>query len=164
MTVSDRIVLMRNGRIVEVNTPEELYKAPKELFTANFIGETNLLDGVVVRNGSDHTVVELRDGTHVEAQPSRFGPGDAVVLSVRPERVHALETGLKAVIRALTFMGTYVRVTAEADSEDVLEFDVPVARGRDYNMGDNVYLGWSMSSALVYPRPPEGIAEAVKLE
>ena len=164
MTVSDRIVLMRNGRIVESNTPEMMYRAPKELFTANFIGETNLLAGVVVENRDDRTLVEVRDGTVVEAQPSKFEPGDAVVISVRPERVHALEEGLNAVVRTMSFMGTYIRITAEADSEDILGFDVPVPRGRDFNIGDNVHLGWSMASALLYPRPPGGIAEAVKLE
>jgi len=164
MTVSDRIVLMRNGRIIESNTPEMLYKAPKELFTANFIGETNLLDGAVVNSSGDHTLVELRDGTVMEAQPSPFETGDAVVLSVRPERVHALKDGMKAVVRNISFMGTYLRITAEAESEDILGFDIPVPRGRDFNIGDNIHLGWSMGSALVYARPPGGIAEAVKLE
>ena len=164
MTVSDRIVLMRNGRIIESNTPEMLYKSPQELFTANFIGETNLLDGTVVKNDGTHTAIELRDGTVVQARPSPFGPGDAVVISVRPERVHALKEGLSAVVRDITFMGTYIRLTAEADSEDTLEFDIPVSRGRDYNLRDHVYLGWSMNSALVYRRPPEGVVEAVKLE
>ena len=164
MTVSDRIVLMRNGRIIESNTPEMMYKAPKELFTANFIGETNLLDGVVVASGDDRTLVEVRDGSAVEAQPSDFEPGDAVVISVRPERVHALNEGLSAVVRSMSFVGTYIRVTAEADSEDILRFDIPVPRGRDFNVGDHLHLGWSTGSALLYPRPPAGVGEVVKLE
>lgn len=135
MTVSDRIVLMRSGRIVETNTPEMMYRAPKELFTANFIGETNLLDGVVVASEDDRTVVEVRDGSKVEAQPSRFEPGDAVVISVRPERVHAEEKGLRAIVRSISFMGTYIRITAEADSEDIMGFDVRVPRGRDLRRG-----------------------------
>ncbi len=164
MTVSDRIVLMRRGRIVESNTPEMMYRAPKELFTANFIGETNLLDGVVVASGDERTLVELRDGSVMGAQPSQFEPGDAVVISVRPECVHVADDGLSAIVRSMSFMGTYIRITAEADSEDILGFDVRVPRGRDFNIGDHVHLGWSMESALVYPRPPGGIAEAVKLE
>ncbi len=164
MTVSDRIVLMRNGRIMESGSPEQMYRAPKELFTANFIGETNLLDGVVVASGDERTLVELRDGSVMGAQPSQFEPGDAVVISVRPECVHVADDGLSAIVRSMSFMGTYIRITAEADSEDILGFDVRVPRGRDFNIGDHVHLGWSMESALVYPRPPGGIAEAVKLE
>ena len=164
MTVSDRIVLMRNGRLVEANTPEMLYKAPQELFTANFVGETNLLEGTVLEAGGSRTVVELRDGTAVEALPSKFESGDAVVLSIRPERVHASTEGLPAIIKDITFMGTYIRVTAEARSEDIIEFDLHISRDRDYKVGDDVKLEWSKGSALLYPRPPEGIAEAIKLE
>jgi ABC-type Fe3+/spermidine/putrescine transport system ATPase subunit len=72
MTVSDRIVLMRDGRIVESNTPEALYREPQNLFTANFIGETNLLEGVVKEVLVDRSLIELRDGTVVEAKPSQF--------------------------------------------------------------------------------------------
>ncbi len=82
MTVSDRIVLMRDGRIVEANTPELMYTRPRELFTANFIGETNLLEGIVKEVTEEVAMVELRDGTIVEAQPAPFRSGDPVVLSI----------------------------------------------------------------------------------
>ena len=164
MTVSDRIVLMRNGRIVEVNTPEQLYQAPEHLFTANFVGETNLLEGVVVEVRSEMSLVELRDGTVVEAKPSNFRSGDAVVLSIRPERVHPATEGLHAVVEKITFMGTYIRITVETDSEDTVEFDVTTSEDRDYNVGNDVYLIWSRRSGIIYPRPREGVAEAIKLE
>jgi putative spermidine/putrescine transport system ATP-binding protein len=164
MTVSDRIVLMRNGRIVESNTPELLYLAPKELFTANFVGETNLLEGVVKEILPDRSLVELRDGMVVEARPSAFRSGDAVVLSVRPERVHSGKEGLGAVVRNITFMGTYVRLTVDTDSEDLVNFDISTSEDRDYKIGDRVALIWSKRSGILYPRPPEGVAEAIELE
>ena len=52
MSVADRIVIMRKGRIVETGTPNELYNHPKELFTANFLGESNFLEGVIDRTWS----------------------------------------------------------------------------------------------------------------
>jgi ABC-type Fe3+/spermidine/putrescine transport system ATPase subunit len=164
MTVSDRIVLMRNGRIVESNTPDQLYLTPQNLFTANFVGETNLLEGIVTVRSPDVTLVELRDGTIVEARPSNFNMGDAVVLSIRPERVHPATEGLKAIIQKVTFMGTYIRITVEADSEDTLDFDVTTSEDRDYQVGGEVFLVWSRRSGILYPRPREGVAEAIKLE
>jgi ABC-type Fe3+/spermidine/putrescine transport system ATPase subunit len=164
MTVSDRIVLMRNGRIVETNTPEMLYLAPKDLFTANFVGETNLLEGVVREVLVDRSLVELRDGTVVEAKPSGFRSGDAVVLSIRPERVHPASEGLRSIVKCITFMGTYIRISVETESEDRLNFDVSTSEDRDYNMGDRVDLIWSKRSGMLYPRPPEGVQEAIKLE
>jgi ABC-type Fe3+/spermidine/putrescine transport system ATPase subunit len=164
MTVSDRIVLMRNGRIVEANTPEQLYQAPENLFTANFVGETNLLEGVVKNVTPEVSFVELRDGTVVEARPSKFKSGDAVVLSIRPERVHPATDGLRAVVEKITFMGTYIRITVEADSEDTVDFDVTTSEDRDYELGGVVHLIWSRRSGILYPRPREGVAEAIKLE
>ncbi|MBI0582843.1 MAG: ABC transporter ATP-binding protein [Methanomassiliicoccus sp.] len=164
MTVSDRIVLMRNGRIVETNTPELLYLQPKDLFTANFIGETNFLEGAVREVLEDRTLVELRDGTVVEARSSQFGSGDAVVLSIRPERVHPASEGLRSVVRNITYMGTYIRIAVETDSEDRVNFDVSTSEDRDYNIGDRVDLIWSKRSGMLYPRPPEGVSEAIKLE
>lgn len=164
MTVSDRIVLMRNGRIVESNTPEALYLSPQNLFTANFIGETNLLEGVVKEVLPDRSLVELRDGTVVEAKPSKFRRGDAVVLSIRPERVHPANEGLNSVIIKITYMGTYIRITVESDSEDTMLFDVSTSEDRVYSVGDRVNLIWSKRSGILYPRPPEGVEEAIKLE
>jgi ABC-type Fe3+/spermidine/putrescine transport system ATPase subunit len=164
MTVSDRIVLMRNGRVVETNTPEILYREPQNLFTANFIGETNLLEGVVREMSAGRSTVELRDGTVVEARPSPFRSGDAVVLSIRPERVHPATVGLHGKVRSMTFMGTYIRISVEADSEDRIELDVSTSEDRDYKVGDDVNLVWSRRSGILFPRPREGVAEAIKLE
>lgn len=164
MTVSDRIVLMRNGQIVETNTPEMLYLAPRNLFTANFVGETNLLEGTVREVLEDRSLLELRDGTVVEAQPSRFKSGDAVVLSIRPERVHPASEGLRSVVKSITFMGTYIRISVETDSEDQVNFDVSTSEDRDYKIGDRVDLIWSKRSGILYSRPPEGVQEAIKLE
>ncbi len=164
MTVSDKIVLMRSGRIVETGTPEQLYKDPKHIFTANFIGETNLIEGTVKGGDQDNTLVYLRNGEIIFSGPSRFESGDAVVLSIRPERVHPATNGLHAVVRDISFVGTYYRITAKTDSEDAMEFDMPATERRVYNIGDDVNLVWSRNAGILYERPREGVAEAIKLE
>ncbi len=164
MTVSDRIVLMRSGRIVETGTPEHLYKRPKNIFTANFIGETNLIEGTVKGGDEDHTLIYLRNGEIVFSGPSGFESGDAVVLSIRPERVHPANNGLHAVVTIVLFVGTYYRITARTDSEDTVEFDMPATESRVFNIGDDVNLVWSRNAGILYERPREGVAEAIKLE
>ena len=164
MTVSDRIVLMRSGQIVERGTPEELYKEPKHIFTANFIGETNLLDGTVKGRDEECTLVYLREGEIIASAPSQFESGDAVVLSIRPERVHPASNGLHAVVIDISFVGTYYRITSKTDSEDIVEFDVSATDSRVYNIGDDVNLVWSKNAGILYERPREGVAEAIKLE
>ena len=164
MSVSDRIVVMKAGRIVEEDSPERLYKNPKNVFTANFIGETNLLEGVVRGSDAEATLISLRDGTLISAPPTVFRPGEAVVVSIRPENVMPDEVGLHAVVSEVSFVGTHNRIVAEADSLDVVEFDVPTSQERVYKNGDDVHLTFDGSTAVVYAKGPEGIAEAIRLE
>jgi len=164
MTVSDRIVVMRNGRVVEINTPEMLYRDPQHIFTANFVGETNLFEGVVKGRDEDSTLVYLRGEEIIVVGPSEFESGEPVVFAIRPERVHSSDTGLHAAVKAVTFVGTYYRINARTDFGDSVDFDVSSSEGRIYNVGDDVHLAWSKGSGRLYKRPPEGVAEAIKLE
>ena len=164
MSVSDRIVLMRSGKIIESDTPENVYMHPKSIFAANFIGETNLLEGVVKSVDEVSTTVELRDGSLIDAPPTNVNNGDPVVVSVRPENVFPAAAGLHAVVSSVTFVGTYLRVMTEADSDDRVEFDVPTTSEREYNKGDDVHLTLDKRSAIVYARTPGGIGEATRLE
>ena len=164
MSVSDRIMVMRAGGVVETGTPEQLYTQPKDIFTANFVGETNLLEGWVKGRAEGKSLIELRDGSTVEVTECGHKEGDAVVISVRPEFVFPFTDGLLSRVQNVTYMGTYWRVVAQSRSEDRVEFDVPAAEGKLYHQGQEVYLTVNRKAAVVYPRPLEGIAEAVKLE
>ena len=81
LTMSDRIAVMRAGRILQVGTPEEIYEHPSERYVADFIGETNLFDATRV----GPTRFRLTSGAEVDtAEP---GPSDnTVTLVIRPER------------------------------------------------------------------------------
>lgn len=163
MSVSDRIVLMRNGEIIEINTPEMLYREPKSIFTANFVGETNLMEGRVIGTG-ETTDVKLRDGSVVRLQSGGFLKGDAVVVSVRPENVYPSGSGIPAKILGTVFMGTYLRVISQTEGDERLEFDIPLAKDKVYSEGDNVRLQVNGREANLFSSPREGIMEAVKLE
>ena len=164
MSVSDRIVVMRAGGVVESGTPEQLYTKPKDVFTANFVGETNLLEGWVKSNQEGRTSIELRDYSEIFVERCDQEVGEAVVVSVRPEFVFPYTDGLLSRIEYVTYMGTYWRVRARSQTDDLVDFDVPSVEGKLYQPGQEVYLMFNTKAAVVYPRPSEGIAEAVKLE
>jgi ABC-type Fe3+/spermidine/putrescine transport system ATPase subunit len=164
MSVSDRIVVMRSGGIVETGTPAQLYTRPLDIFTANFVGETNLFEGWVTLCQDCKSAIELRDGTIMNVVTCDFAEGEAVVVSVRPEFVFPFTEGMRTRITQTIYMGNYWRIVGIAASEDPVEFDVPVADGKLYHEGQEVYLMVNPKAAVVYQRPREGIAEAVKLE
>jgi len=96
--------------------------------------------------------------------PSEFESGEPVVFAIRPERVHSSDTALQAAVKAVTFVGTYYRINARTAFGDSVDFDVSSSEGRIYNVGDDVHLAWSKGAGRLYKRPPEGVAEAIKLE
>jgi ABC-type Fe3+/spermidine/putrescine transport system ATPase subunit len=155
---------MKMGAVVEIGSPEQLYTKPQKIFTANFVGETNLLEGWVKSVADGITKIGLRDEAIVEVLNATFRPGVPVVISIRPEFVFPFTSGLHATISIITYMGTYWHIQALADSEDRVDFDVPISDGKLYSVGQEVYLMINKKAAVVYPRPIEGIAEAVKLE
>ena len=87
MTMSDRIAVMRSGRIEQLGAPEELYERPRTDFVAGFLGVSNLLEGEVV--GRDGALVEIRvkDGSVLRAPADGVDGATAVRLGVRPEKL-----------------------------------------------------------------------------
>ena len=164
MSVSDRIVLMRDGTIFEMGTPLEIYRHPRSIFAAYFIGETNLIEcSVAQKSKNGKTTVKLRDGSMVKVGKSIYSVGDPVVISVRPEHVYTATDGLRAVVKDIVFMGTYWRVRTEADSEDYVEYNIS-ADSEVPTRGDEVFLVFNKKASMVFARPYEGIWEAIKLE
>lgn len=89
LAMSDRIVVMRGGKIIQVGTPEQIYETPMHPFAAQFIGSANLLDGMLetpIANGAAQVV--LADGQKLRGQaPKPLDQDKPVVLVLRPERI-----------------------------------------------------------------------------
>jgi spermidine/putrescine transport system ATP-binding protein len=91
LTMSDRIAVMHNGRVLQVGTPTEIYEDPKNKFVADFIGESNFLQGVVDKQGGGLATV-LVDGVLpiIVQTDQRLSPGAWVTVAVRPEKIRLL--------------------------------------------------------------------------
>jgi spermidine/putrescine transport system ATP-binding protein len=87
MTMSDRIAVMRAGRIEQLGSPEDLYERPLSDFVANFLGVSNLLDGEVVGKSGDLADIRLTDGTLVRAPAGAISGRRSVRVGVRPEKL-----------------------------------------------------------------------------
>jgi spermidine/putrescine transport system ATP-binding protein len=93
MTMSDRIAVMRHGRIEQLGAPEELYERPRTDFVAGFLGVSNLLDADVT--GTDDRLAQLRlaDGTPLQAPVAALDGSSQVRIGVRPEKLRVLAVG-----------------------------------------------------------------------
>jgi multiple sugar transport system ATP-binding protein len=114
MTMGDKIVVMRDGRIEQTGSPLELYDHPANQFVAGFIGSPamNFLPGTLRRNGSGAASVELQDGTRLDAPLQAGGAdGQAVVYGTRPEHLMLSSDGgipARVAVMEPTGMDTFV--------------------------------------------------------
>ena len=118
MALSDRIVMLEGGRLVQEDSPAELYARPRTSFVARFLGECNMLRGTVrsVDDGNDACEVVLDTGETVIALPVNVsGAGARTLVAVRPERVDldppqesGHENRFPCRVRELIFMGDHV--------------------------------------------------------
>ncbi len=111
LTMSDRIVVMNEGIILQVGTPEEIYNEPKTKFVADFIGESNIFDGTYKKE----LVVSLL-GYEFECLDKGFEAEEAVDLVIRPEDIKLLPKGkghLSGIITSAIFQGVHYEMTLE---------------------------------------------------
>ncbi len=111
LSMSDTVVVMSEGKIHQIGTPVDIYNEPVNAFVADFIGESNILDGVML---SDYTV--RFSGQVFECLDKGFGKNEPVDVVVRPEDVDIvpLEQGqLTGVVTSVTFMGVHYEIIVD---------------------------------------------------
>jgi iron(III) transport system ATP-binding protein len=140
MAVADVIVVMRDGRVEQVGSPETVYDAPSSPFVAAFLGAANLLRGHVVDGGS----IRLAGGQTLPANNDALAPGARITMAIRPERVRPAANGapgLSGLVVDAVFGGARVRLDVRLDGEaaETLMLDVPADAHRP-SPGDPIRL------------------------
>lgn len=111
LTMSDKIVVMNAGEIQQVGTPTEIYRKPVNEFVAKFIGETNIIDGVVVDD--EHVVFEDKK---FECDARGFAKGEKVDIVIRPEHLDLVSRSdgkLKGTVKSQIFKGMHYETVVE---------------------------------------------------
>ena len=156
MTMSDRIVLMRGGKVIQDGTPKDIYQRPSCVFAAEFIGETALFQGHVVASEPDSVCVQS-GGMTIKCSPRPdVAAGGEVWVSVRPERMRIDcvpvrgDNMYEGILEHVIFKGSsaHYQVRVEPDRiitvQQNLERDVPL-----YQEGYRVYLSWSLENSVL---------------
>jgi len=156
LALSDVVVVMDQGVIAQTGRPEDVYRSPASRYVADFIGETNLVEGVVAEVREDAVVVRVGDeaavraGRVIGAAPA---VGAMVTVAVRPEHVEAdvrpptTVNVLAGTVRQRTFLGPSTRLTIELASGALINAD---QRGvAALGPGEKVYAGFHSDDAVV---------------
>jgi len=160
LTMSDRIAVMNQGRMLQIGTPVEIYEKPTSRFIAEFIGDSNLLDATVLSMNNHGCEVDLGDGTTVNARAPdevRVAPGDNVGLLLRPEMVRldpnhdGEQPRLSGKIVDEVYQGALRRYRINANNHEIV---VEVPNRPELGQlaaGTPVDLFWSTQSGVVVP-------------
>ena len=111
LSMSDTVVVMNNGEIQQIGTPIDIYNEPKNAFVADFIGESNIVDGIM----KEDFVCEFSAQTF-KCLDKGFGKNEAVDVVVRPEDVDVVDYNegmLKGVVTSVTFKGVHFEIIAD---------------------------------------------------
>lgn len=158
LNMSDRIAIMNAGRFEQVGTPDQVYEHPESLFAAEFIGDTNVLDGVMEEYRSEGPSTLRIDGVAVLAMsPRPFAQGEAVQISLRSERVrYGCHSERDFCMRARIVEHSYVGGTRRTELALASGQKIECKGFRPsefYDVGEEVCVYWNPSHVPVIASP-----------
>lgn len=164
LTMSDRIVVMNNGHMEQVGAPEDLYENPNNRFVAGFIGESNFLEGQVIRLEGDAVYVLTDEQVEFKAlKMQETSVGDRICAALRPERIgFATKTEIPSdwvtvdsVIEEEIYIGELSRYEVRISDNQMMSIKYSNRSARTqkdldiYHRGNRVKIGWNWRDAKV---------------
>ena len=159
MTLGDRIVIMKDGYIQQIGTPQEVFNHPSNLFVAGFIGmpQMNFFDAELKREG-EKFFVEI-GGYRVELDPEKEErllknnvQSQPVTLGVRPEHTNIGQSGVAARVDVSEMMGSSVHLHLNADGKDVIVIVPTIDLKDNFHQGDIVHFAFNGNVAHVFSK------------
>ena len=171
LEMADKIAVIRKGRIIQFGTPRDVFENPATPFVANFVGRSNTLVGRVVSSGVQ-TVVEVAPGVRVLARGSDLQEGSEAVVSVKTGFTRLSKTSedpeasgyMVGVVERVLYEGVTITVEIGVDGIGLISASLPNRKYDDYSVGDRVGISWAPQKASVFPMPPEGLEEEMRLD
>ncbi len=157
LAISDRIAVMKEGNIMQIGKPEEIYRKPANPFVANFIGVSNFIDCAVDGQDPSAATVKLHDG-HSFQMPLRAPYSGDVILSARPEQLFFSETGIPAKVNMSVFLGDFIQYEVELSTGQVLELN-EYTKDVDSTKpdGEEVHISFNPKQVSLYRKDTEEV-------
>ncbi|MFX0117282.1 MAG: ABC transporter ATP-binding protein [Candidatus Hodarchaeota archaeon] len=175
MAISDRILVLRQGKFQQVGTPENLYYNPRKPFVGHFLGESNFFEGTIVRKSSADietpTRFLFRGGHRIKVPKTQIPVGYRALLGIRKEFIELLpkseskpKNAVPGTIREVRFLGTMYRVIVELESR--VRFEVKVAATEElgsFHSGDSAWIIFPPDRIWIFKYPQKGLGHALEV-
>ncbi|MFD1195269.1 ABC transporter ATP-binding protein [Seohaeicola saemankumensis] len=160
MTVSSRVAVMDEGRIIQVATPAQIYEAPNCVYVADFIGEVNIIDGSATREGDGYRIAWAEgQEPFVAKTPSSFSDGQRCHIAIRPEKVAIsadrpddMANAVEGQIIDIAYLGNISTYHVKLGNGQMIKAQAANTRRlsrRSFTWEDRVWLSWTDTAAVV---------------
>ncbi len=149
LSMATRIGLMREGRLVQVGPPNEVYERPATAYVASFLGAANILTGTIIETGAEGTRIAVGRVVLRSTVPAHGSAGQSVTLAVRPERVtlQSAENTLHGRLVDVAYRGdTYI---LSVETEAGVAMRLTAADGSGLTLGTQLCLGWPAAATIM---------------
>ena len=171
MTIGDRILVLRHGKLQQHSTPFHVYNRPENIFVANFVGNSNFLEGIVENREVIGSVIRLRENLRVNVADVSFESEEPVVVAVREEKLiisprarDGKENRFSGEVEAIHFLGEWTRYTVRLVNGDQVASRVPIGSPvKAVAVGDWVSVSFNPVHTYVYESPTIGLQRELEV-
>ena len=154
LSMSDRIVVLRNGKIEQIDSPSDIYDKPNSLYVAEFIGDANVIDLRVLDIDEDKKLIYL-DDSFVANLNGSYKMGDRVDVVIRPENIKISNTlrkqnCLTGIVKELIYDGSSTKLIFKINGNMIKV--VVFGNDKRYEIGQELYLYWDIPDIVVFGR------------
>jgi ABC-type Fe3+/spermidine/putrescine transport system ATPase subunit len=166
LVMADRVAIIREGRIIQVGTPKEVWDRPATPFVANFLGQSNFFIGEVLQS-SPCTLLRTPDGTVLKGRSSDLIPGTQAVMGVKigsTELSKERPGYLQAKVERILFEGRNLHMDMMTGGGQRLSAKLPSWKKGRITVGDTVGIYWEEGKGTVFSMPANGLESELKVE
>ena len=155
LAISDRIAVMKDGHIMQIGTPRDIYAKPQNPFVAGFIGVSNFLDCEVNAPNAGNAAVSIKGELDITVPVSRAYTGSGKI-SARPEQLFFSESGMPGTILFSTFLGDFIEYEVQLnDGQNLIVNEYTKDTTEIHSDGEQVHLSFDPMRISLYDKSEE---------
>jgi len=170
MSVADRIMVLRGGRLLDYGIPSRVYTRPTGIFVANLIGGASFFEGIVESTIQDASFVRVRGGLTIKTPRSLLTKEEPVILGIRKERVQVsleplqVENHLDGQVRQVRFLGNSREYLIRLTNDDLIASrEFLEGRKPSFREMEKVCVGFEQTDVMVFSYPPQGLRKELEM-
>jgi len=169
LMVADRIAILREGRIEQIGSPQEVYTDPQSIFVMSFVGGANFFDGVISHIDESGSTIELRGGLHIQVLDTTKKIGERVVVAIRREDVSLGKSRRRGFNNLIGEVADAMFVGGSMEYIVKLENGIPLSSrilleggSRIFRKGDIVIVSFHPKECRVFQYPERGLLKEIE--